>query len=367
MARLLVVDDDPDARRLIGLVLRRAGHEILYAEDGFQALEVMVREHPDLIILDLMMPGMDGFEVLEAMRQRTDLQGLPVIVLTAKAQVAPAAEQKRLDVQAYLTKPVSAETLLQTVQETLQATHQVLPSGGQALEIACGESWPGSAGEFLAPALAAALAAHAPTFLVDVEGQGRGAMVFDTEPRLTAEDLEVGRDPIQGLIPIQERFQVWSVYGKPSPAMVQRVAERLASQAGFLVWMVGDPTGPVAIQILPRCQRIFITFESHGPGMRRARVVLRQLEELGLRSPQVWPIWVRRWTVPEPWTEMEIQNRLGGVPIRVWPVDPVTAHRALQDGRPIQEIEPESPTAHRIREWAGEILELAKKVPHEGS
>ncbi len=361
MARLLVVDDDPDARRLIGLVLRRAGHDILYAEDGFQALEVMGRERPDLIILDLMMPGMDGFEVLEAMRQRTDLRGLPVIVLTAKAQVAPTAEQKRLDVQAYLTKPVSAETLVQTVQETLKATRPLLAPGGQALEIAGGESWPGSAGELLISALAAALAVHAPTFLVDVEGVGRGAMIFNAEPRITSEDLGVGRDPAEGLIPIQERLQVWSVYGRPSATIVQSVAEWLAPQAGFLVWMVGDPTGSVAAQIFPRCQRIFITFESHGPGMRRARVVLRHLEELGLRSPQVWPIWVRRWAVPELWTETEIQNRLGGVPIRVWPVDPVTAHRALQEGRPLQEIEPESPTAHRIWEWAKEILELAKE------
>lgn len=361
MPRLLVVDDDPDARRLIGLVLRRAGHDILYAEDGFQALEVMSREHPDLIILDLMMPGMDGFEVLEAMHRRMDLRGLPVIVLTAKAQVAPAAEQKLLGVQAYLTKPVSAETLLQTVQETLKAARPLLPSGNQALEIACGESWPGSAGEFLASALAVALAAHAPTFLIDVEGLGRGALIFDLEPPLTVEDLEVGRDPAQGLIPVREQLHVWSVYGRPSPAAVQRVAERLAPQAGFLVWMVGDPIGPVAASIFPRCLRIFFAFESHGPGMRRARLVLRQLEDLGLRSPRVWPIWVRRWVVPEPWTEMEIQNRLGGVPIRVWPVDPVTAHRALQDGQPIQEIEPESPAAHRIREWAGEILELAKE------
>lgn len=277
MARLLVVDDDPDARRLIGLVLRRAGHDILYAEDGFQALEVMGREHPDLIILDLMMPGMDGFEVLEAMRQRVDLRGLPVIVLTAKAQVAPAAEQKLLHVQAYLTKPVSAETLLRTVEETLKATRPLLPSGGRALEIAGGESWPGSAGELLASALAAALAAHAPTFLIDVEGLGRGAMIFDLEPRLTVEDLEVGRDPAQGLIPVREQLQVWSIYGRPGPAAVQRVAEQLAPQAEFLVWMVGDPIGPVAASIFSRCLRVFFTFESHGPGMRRARIVLRQL------------------------------------------------------------------------------------------
>lgn len=361
MARVLVVDDDPDARRLIGLVLRRAGHELLYAEDGFQALEIMSQEHPDLMILDLMMPGMDGDEVLEAMRHRTDLAGMPVIVLTAKSQVTPTADQKLLNVHAYLTKPVPAETLLQTVQEVLEAAHPLQDLAGRAMEIACSESWPGGAGEFLAPALAAALAAHAPTLLVDVEGIGRGAMVFDVEPPLRAEDLEAGRDPLHGLIPIQGQLQVWSVYGTPSAAAVLRVAERLAVQAKFLVWLMGDPLGPVAAQILPRCQRIFLTFESHGPGLRRARIVLRQWEELGIRPPRVELVWVRRWVVSEPWTEIEIQNRLGGWPVRAWPVDPVTAHRALQEGRPIQAIEPESPTANRIQEWVKEILQLMEK------
>lgn len=326
----------------------------------------MSRKRLDLITPDRMMRRMDGFEVLGATRWRNDPRGLPVIARNAPAIGASAVERGRLDVHAYRTKPVSAETWPQAGQETLKAAHRLSPSGGQALEIACGESWPGSAGEFLASALAAALAVHAPTLLIDVEGQGRGAMIFDTEPRLKAEDLEAGQDPAQGLIPIRGDLQVWSVYGKLSPPMVQRIADRLASLASFLVWMVGDPTGSAAVQVLPRCPRMLITFESHGPGMRRAQVVLRRLEELGLQSPRVWLIWVRRWVVPEPWTEIEIQNRLGGVPVRVWPVDPVTAYRALQDGRPIHEIEPESPTAYRIREWAEEILRLAKGALHEG-
>ncbi len=365
MARLLIVDDDPDARRLIGLVLRRAGHETLYAEDGSHALEVMDREQPDLVILDLMLPGMDGFEVLEAMRQRAALAGLPVIVLTAKAQITPAAGQKPMNVHAYLTKPVSAEALLRTVQEVLEAVRPFQSSERRVWEIGCGESWPGCAGELLAPALAAALSAHASTVLIDLEGLGRGALVWDAEPRLTAEDLEAGRDPAQGWIPVQERLQVWSVYGTPNAAAVQRVTERLTAQAGFVVWMVGDPMGRVAAQILPRCQRVFLTFEGHAPGIRRMWAVLRRLKELGLHHPRVEPVWVRRWVLPEPWTETDIRNRLGGVPIRVWPVDPVTAHRALQKGRPIQEIEPESPTANRIREWAEGILQWANQ--EEGS
>ncbi|MCS7251502.1 MAG: response regulator [Anaerolineae bacterium] len=360
MARVLVVDDDPDARRLIGLVLRRAGHEVLYAGDGVQALEIISQERPDLMILDLMMPGMDGLEVLKAARQRTERATLPVIVLTAKPQTASAADLSFPNVHAHLTKPVSAETLLRAVQEALEPPRPVSVPESRVLEIACGESWPGSAGELLASALACALATNTLTLLADVEGLGRGAMIFDLEPRMTVEDLEAGRDPVQGLIPVHERLQVWSVYGRPSPAVVEWVAKRLAPQAGFLVWMVGDPSKSVAVSIFPQCRRIFFTFESHGPGMRRARLVLRQLEELGLRSPRVQPVWVRRGVAPEQWTEIDVQNRLGGVPIRVWPVDPAVAYRALQRGQSIQEIEPESPSARRIQEWAREILGLSE-------
>ncbi|MBO9360925.1 MAG: response regulator [Thermoflexus sp.] len=70
MARLLIVDDEPDAQRLIGLVRQRARYKPLYAKDGFRALELVEPERPDPVILDRMLPGMGGFEVLEAMRQR---------------------------------------------------------------------------------------------------------------------------------------------------------------------------------------------------------------------------------------------------------------------------------------------------------
>jgi Flp pilus assembly CpaE family ATPase len=86
--------------------------------------------------------------------------------------------------------------------------------------------------------------------------------------------------------------------------------------------------------------------------------VLRGLEGIGIGLPAVEPVWVRRWAVPEPWTEAQIRHRLNDVPIRTWPVDPVTAYRALQEGRPIHEIEPESPTARRIREWVEGLVPL---------
>lgn len=92
MARILVVDDVPDARQLLAKVLRYAGHEPAVAASGQEALEQVRQISPDLVLLDVSMPGMSGFDVLEALRHEGALPDLPVIMLTA---ISDAASRKR--------------------------------------------------------------------------------------------------------------------------------------------------------------------------------------------------------------------------------------------------------------------------------
>jgi CheY-like chemotaxis protein len=85
MARVLVIDDEPDVRWLLRLSLERVGHEVLLAEDGLRGVAMAQRQRPDVIVLDLMMPVMDGYGVLEALAKDGRTSALPVLVLTAKA------------------------------------------------------------------------------------------------------------------------------------------------------------------------------------------------------------------------------------------------------------------------------------------
>lgn len=107
-------------RNLLRLMLERAGFKILEAEDGLQALEVVAAENPDLLILDVMMPNMDGITVCETLRAEAETAVLPVILLSAKTN----PEAVRLGMQAgadrYLSKPISREELIRNVRETLQ-------------------------------------------------------------------------------------------------------------------------------------------------------------------------------------------------------------------------------------------------------
>ena len=104
MARILVVDDIPDARHLLARVLRYAGHEAHIAGSGPEALQRLEQHRPDLILLDVSMPGMSGFEVLEELRNRGDLPDLPVIMLTAISDSGSRDRAMRLGARDYFVK-----------------------------------------------------------------------------------------------------------------------------------------------------------------------------------------------------------------------------------------------------------------------
>jgi DNA-binding response OmpR family regulator len=116
---VLIVDDEPMARTLLRLMLVRAGFNVSEAEDGFDALEKVQASQPDIILLDVMMPGMDGFSVCEELRQRKETSGLPVIMLSAKTDLDSINKGLRVGATKYLTKPISPEDLTRHVKEVL--------------------------------------------------------------------------------------------------------------------------------------------------------------------------------------------------------------------------------------------------------
>jgi len=118
MARILVVDDEPDILLLHRLNLEAAGHEVLLAADGMKALERIDADRPDCVVLDVMMPVLDGWGVLEALRERLDAP--PVLVVSAKSSVADIDHALSIGAKAYLSKPFNAQTLLDEVRALVE-------------------------------------------------------------------------------------------------------------------------------------------------------------------------------------------------------------------------------------------------------
>lgn len=119
MALILVVDDEPDVLLLCRMNLKLAGHQVIEAPGGEQGL-LMAREHrPDAMILDLMMPDIDGYEVLRGLNKDPSSVDLAVVVLTAKARQQDRVRCLRGGADEFVTKPFSPESLVDTVEQLL--------------------------------------------------------------------------------------------------------------------------------------------------------------------------------------------------------------------------------------------------------
>jgi DNA-binding response OmpR family regulator len=113
MASVLVVDDEPDILLLHRLNLEAAGHRVVLAADGVTALERIAEERPDVVVLDVMMPVLDGWGVLE--RLRLDTRPPPVLVVSAKSSTADVQRARELGAGDYLSKPYDPDELLRRV------------------------------------------------------------------------------------------------------------------------------------------------------------------------------------------------------------------------------------------------------------
>src|SRR4051794_38546039 len=114
MTRVLMIDDDPDIRQLIAFALVDEGFEVDEAADGHEALELVGRQHPDVILLDMKMPGMDGWEFVKVYRERYGHQA-PIIVITAAHDAAKRGAHVKAD--SYLSKPFDLDMLVERVSE----------------------------------------------------------------------------------------------------------------------------------------------------------------------------------------------------------------------------------------------------------
>jgi DNA-binding response OmpR family regulator len=117
--RVLICDDEPYILESVGYVVRSAGYECLTAEDGASALRLAIKKKPDLIILDIMLPQMTGFEVCRELKSRSDTREIHVMILSARGQEIDTAHGMQSGANEYITKPFSPRKLRKRMEEIL--------------------------------------------------------------------------------------------------------------------------------------------------------------------------------------------------------------------------------------------------------
>ena len=114
--RILVVDDEESTRRLMQIALTNAGFEVLQAENGLKALEIIKKEIPDAVIVDIVMPEMDGRSLLREIRKMPDVKDIPVVISSGKDEMKKYFEIENIRYESFLNKPYKIKILVETVR-----------------------------------------------------------------------------------------------------------------------------------------------------------------------------------------------------------------------------------------------------------
>ena len=131
--KILIVDDEKDIVRMLNYNLKKEGYRTVEAYDGEVALDLAAREHPDLIILDLMLPGVDGLEVCKLLKKESKTSAIPIIMLTAKTQETDKVVGLELGADDYVSKPFSPKELIARVKAVLRRSGEKEISGEAAV------------------------------------------------------------------------------------------------------------------------------------------------------------------------------------------------------------------------------------------
>ncbi len=118
--KILIIDDEPDMATLLKARLEKNGYETIIAKSGYEGLYKYITEKPALILLDLMLPDLDGYEVCREIRRRLQDEQIPIIMLTAKSQDCDRIKGKVVGAQIYITKPFKSEELIAAVKKALE-------------------------------------------------------------------------------------------------------------------------------------------------------------------------------------------------------------------------------------------------------
>lgn len=301
--RILVVDDDPDALALIQLMLRRRGFEVETAPGGAEALEFLANDLPDLVLLDLMMPFMDGHEVCTRLRADPRTASLPIVMLTAKSQVASRVEAFRLGADDYVVKPVHPDELMNCIRAVLgrAAEARIRPSP-KGIVIGCMGCKGGVGTTTVAVNLAMVLATRGQVALADMAGDAMiylGQSPFDWPVVLSKIDAEqIDRRAIE---------RAWVTHSNTlrllydtellsNHAHLEAVLSRLTDMVDFSVvdlgaWTFANTSNKQ--RIITDCKSLALVVAPGRVEVERAHRILRQLNDWHITTP-VYPVLVIR-------------------------------------------------------------------------
>lgn len=373
-ACVLVVDDEPDIVRLLTFALQADGYQVISAKNGSDGLALARQEHPDIVILDVMMPGMDGFEVCNELRSKPDTASLPIIMLSALGQVSDRVKGLRAGADDYVPKPVNLDELSARVAALLSRSHR--PPAGAAAPAKAGKilgfygAKGGTGVTTIALNIAALLAQQKKTvILADLRGSygtlsahlkwtpaENFAQLFDLTPS------QIDERAVNARI-FSTSFGVKVLFGpqrieefrEPSVETIRTTIKQLAAMAEYVVLDIQSGSSPAIETTLRACDLVSVVLEPEPTCIQAARVALELLRAWGISGNLVSAVVSNRSGMTTGANLREIRTQLGCEIVGVVPFASEAYTAALTQGVPLAVWRPDNIAAMTLKEMAARL------------
>ncbi len=330
--KILIIDDDLDTLRLVGLMLQRQGYQITAATNGQQGLEKAFEEKPNLILLDVMMPDMDGYEVARRLRASPETVDIPILMFTAKTQLDDKVAGFEVGADDYLTKPTHPSELQSHVKALLaraaisteQATTAQHEQHGYVIGLIAARGGMGVSS--LAANLAASLFPISQSDVVLAEltpGQGSLALDLGIANENGLSDL-LGKPPVEitrnnvaeQLIPHDAGFKVLAASNHPRDfhlinqvSQYENLVARMATLGRFIVLDLGIGLPPFVQRLLPLINELIVVVEGVPNTISHTRALIQDLIEFGKNKNHIAAVLNNRVRSESqmPWAEVQEQ------------------------------------------------------------
>jgi pilus assembly protein CpaE len=371
--KILIVDDDIDTLKLVGLMLERQGYEIVVAGNGELGLSKAAAEMPDLILLDVMMPDMDGYEVTRRLRGDPTIAHIPIVMFTAKTMVDDKVAGFEAGVDDYLTKPTHPAELTAHVKAVLSRSAQARVSSIEKARILGFLGARGGIGtSTLALNVSIVLHENNQDIILAELNPGQGTLGLElnmsnssglsnllnrslSDIHLRTVESEI-LGHLSGIRLLLSSHMPEDIDLEQAIPQMEAVVNNLASMCTTLILDFGHSLRPYVRPILRLCDRLILVVEPVYPSNVLGRTLLEEIETDGIPRRRISLALVNRvrTSLQIPWRQVEtdLGIDLAGI---VSPA-PEQAHQASQGANPLVLSHPDSLISDQIRKLADNLI-----------
>ncbi len=379
--KILIADDDVETLRLIGLMLQRQGFEISAASNGAQALEMCHNSLPDLIILDVMMPDMDGYQVTRQLRQDAGTADIPILMFTAKSQVEDKVTGYEAGVDEYITKPIHPAELVARVKALLSRakSRPAATSAERGYMIGVVAPKGGLGASTLTLNLAISYAQRVKSEVIAAELRpGHGSWAQDLgynaneglNNLLKAKPFEIRNDNVEtelvrttynGVRLLLADSEISDVDLVGASAQIEAIVRILPFLAPMVLLDIGVPVLPKIDRVLAFCDEVMLITEPFPSSLRSTKRYMQELSNCGFgKSKLLTVVMINRIRADVQLTITQVQESLGLTVAQVIPPVPEIAYQAALQYLPIVKLQPDGLIAQQFKRLA-EIIAQRRK------